>query len=272
MKMMCLASLQSVSCVQAVTMFNVQRFTTDDEDIEKVDETSKDVSQKKILNDLLQRARSRANKRPRVVTAEVAPTSIHDQPANEHSCTTSVPSISLKGLSVDVGVTNVPKVVSTKADVSPKDGGESPRTKKSRRRLSNRRNSDAPRMIGAALVSQTNEIVVQSEREKESRSEGTVVEAVGEVVKSVVTNQGQGNRPVEEVAEEWGLDKRLTETLHEEGVKHFFPIQVTFDLRRSVYEYTLFEIKILAHETRSRRNKGWFAWFVDCLTWRAFEG
>ncbi|CAM9790880.1 unnamed protein product [Scytosiphon promiscuus] len=37
---------------------------------------------------------------------------------------------------------------------------------------------------------------------------------------------GQGLRPMEEVAEEWGLDARLSETLREEGVKHFFPIQV----------------------------------------------
>lgn len=36
----------------------------------------------------------------------------------------------------------------------------------------------------------------------------------------------QGLRPMEEVAEEWGLDSRLAETLREEGVKHFFPIQV----------------------------------------------
>lgn len=36
----------------------------------------------------------------------------------------------------------------------------------------------------------------------------------------------QGLRPMEEVAEEWGLDSRLTERLREEGVKHFFPIQV----------------------------------------------
>ncbi len=38
----------------------------------------------------------------------------------------------------------------------------------------------------------------------------------------------QGLRPMEEVAEEWGLDSRLAETLREEGVKHFFPIQVLF--------------------------------------------
>lgn len=37
---------------------------------------------------------------------------------------------------------------------------------------------------------------------------------------------GQGLRPMDEVAEEWGLDSRLAETLREEGVKHFFPIQV----------------------------------------------
>jgi len=36
----------------------------------------------------------------------------------------------------------------------------------------------------------------------------------------------QGLRPMEEVAEEWGLDSRLAETLRQEGVKHFFPIQV----------------------------------------------
>ncbi|CAB1116568.1 unnamed protein product [Ectocarpus sp. CCAP 1310/34] len=36
----------------------------------------------------------------------------------------------------------------------------------------------------------------------------------------------QGLRPMEEVAEEWGLDSRLTEILRREGVKHFFPIQV----------------------------------------------
>ncbi|CAN0475003.1 unnamed protein product, partial [Ectocarpus sp. 12 AP-2014] len=36
----------------------------------------------------------------------------------------------------------------------------------------------------------------------------------------------EGLRPMEEVAEEWGLDPRLTETLRREGVKHFFPIQV----------------------------------------------
>lgn len=36
----------------------------------------------------------------------------------------------------------------------------------------------------------------------------------------------QGLRPMEEVAEEWGLDPRLTEILRREGVKHFFPIQV----------------------------------------------
>lgn len=41
------------------------------------------------------------------------------------------------------------------------------------------------------------------------------------------TGGGQGLRPMEEVAEEWGLDSRLAETLREEGVKHFFPIQVT---------------------------------------------
>lgn len=33
-------------------------------------------------------------------------------------------------------------------------------------------------------------------------------------------------RPMEEVATEWGLDPRLTQILREEGVKHFFPIQV----------------------------------------------
>lgn len=33
-------------------------------------------------------------------------------------------------------------------------------------------------------------------------------------------------RPMEEVAAEWGLDTRLAQTLREEGVKHFFPIQV----------------------------------------------
>lgn len=38
---------------------------------------------------------------------------------------------------------------------------------------------------------------------------------------------GHGLRPMEEVAEEWGLDSRLAETLREEGVKHFFPIQVS---------------------------------------------
>ncbi|CAM9215123.1 unnamed protein product, partial [Choristocarpus tenellus] len=31
---------------------------------------------------------------------------------------------------------------------------------------------------------------------------------------------------MEEVAKEWGLDARLAQTLREEGVKHFFPIQV----------------------------------------------
>ncbi|CAM9675968.1 unnamed protein product [Ectocarpus fasciculatus] len=36
----------------------------------------------------------------------------------------------------------------------------------------------------------------------------------------------QGLRPMEEVAEEWGLDPRLTEILRREGVKHFFPIQI----------------------------------------------
>lgn len=36
----------------------------------------------------------------------------------------------------------------------------------------------------------------------------------------------EGVRPMQEVADEWGLDARLTETLREEGVKHFFPIQV----------------------------------------------
>lgn len=41
--------------------------------------------------------------------------------------------------------------------------------------------------------------------------------------------RGEGLRPMEEVAEEWGLDARLAETLREEGVKHFFPIQVRFD-------------------------------------------
>lgn len=228
-----LTSLESVSGVQTVAMFNVQRFTTDDEDIGKADQKSKDTRQKQILNDLLQRARSRANKRPRVVTAEVAPTSLQDQPTNEHSCTTSVPPNALKGLSVDVGITNVPKVVFTKADDSPKDGGGSPRPKKSRRRLPNRHDPDAPRKIGAAIVKHSNETTEQSERIEEGKNEGTAGGAAGEVVKSVVVGQGQGNRPVEEVAEEWGLDKRLTETLHEEGVKHFFPIQVTFDLRTS---------------------------------------
>lgn len=241
-------------------MFNVQRFTTD-EDFGKVDEASKDVRQKKILSDLLQRARSRANKRPRVVTAEVAPTSVHNQPTDDHSSTTSVPSISPKGLSVDVGVTNVPNVVSTKADVSPKDGGRSPRPKKSRRRLSNRQDSDAPRMIEAARVNQSNETTGQGEQGEESKNKGAVVGAVGEVVKSVVIGQGQGNKPVKEVAEEWGLDKRLTETLHEEGVKHFFPIQVTFDLRTSMYEYTPFEMKFPAmnQEVGGDTNRGWLS-------------
>ncbi|CAM9477300.1 unnamed protein product [Ectocarpus sp. 6 AP-2014] len=44
--------------------------------------------------------------------------------------------------------------------------------------------------------------------------------------RSVEAGGQQGPRPMEEVAEEWGLDPRLTEILRREGVKHFFPIQV----------------------------------------------
>ncbi|CAM9477015.1 unnamed protein product [Ectocarpus sp. 6 AP-2014] len=44
--------------------------------------------------------------------------------------------------------------------------------------------------------------------------------------RSVDAGEQQGLRPMEEVAEEWGLDPRLTEILRREGVKHFFPIQV----------------------------------------------
>lgn len=51
--------------------------------------------------------------------------------------------------------------------------------------------------------------------------------------KREISGHGEGGdeenehlRPMEEVAVEWGLDPRLTQTLREEGVKHFFPIQV----------------------------------------------
>lgn len=58
---------------------------------------------------------------------------------------------------------------------------------------------------------------------------GAAAEETTQVSPGAAAGDGvEGLRPMEEVAEEWGLDSRLAETLREEGVKHFFPIQVMF--------------------------------------------
>lgn len=70
----------------------------------------------------------------------------------------------------------------------------------------------------------------EGEEEEEARAglNGAAAQQAPEAGADATGDVGEGLRPMEEVADEWGLDARLAEALREEGVKHFFPIQVLY--------------------------------------------
>ena len=238
-----LAKLDSVTCIRSVAMFNVHRFhidDIDDRDGGEADQGSSKLQQKeKILSDLLERARSRAKKRPRVAKGEG--TSEESPPNNAHDRAGSASPPRLRPFA-SVETAKGPKFAGTDPD-----GKRSQRLKGGRRLVApRRRDAGPPRDAGDAKAREAAEaeqadnegkqdgLGRQGEEGEEAASEGPDVAAAAgnvEVEADARRLQGNNRKPVEEVAEQWGLDARLTATLSEEGVKHFFPIQVRLRCR-----------------------------------------
>lgn len=225
-------------------MFKVQRFTCEDEEhsVDNNDTNSTNShARDDILNSLVQRAKSRVKKR-----ARVEDTTSGDAADNDNNASTSL-STRVTGHDPNLGRKDsgtAAAAVSIAASAATVEGGTF--RKKSVRSSGQQglKDNHAGAVDGAAGVFGIEEDGGQDSKE-ESEDEMEDTDKAGEKDRDMqgrrgassgqdgvasdagaTCEEGEGLRPMEEVADEWGLDARLSETLREEGVKHFFPIQV----------------------------------------------
>lgn len=224
-------------------MFKVQRFTAEDEEEEggsgtggRVDESSN------ILNKVLERAKARASaKRARLVPssngvqhqADTVASQLERKSGTKFALNSG--SGGRDGADVSRGGQNLTAAGSSKDRAggavqeqgggTSEDDGDSSEEEES----SSGESSSEDDESGDSREEKDAEILPTAESGTKPQG-SSAAEGVGEDQEV----GGQGLRPMEEVAEEWGLDSRLTDTLREEGVKHFFPIQVLLLLLLSV--------------------------------------
>lgn len=252
-------------CVQATpalcVMFKVQRFTADDEE-----EESSGHDSTSILDSILQRAKSRAGSNSK--RARLEPTTstsvgdggggaIHeDYRANPgagrrakaratggtvsgvaavgRSATSSVPKAKHGGVRLlerDSPSDSVGAVDSAKSsDAEASEDGESEDSGESDESKDSGNEEEEEEGVDVDGEEEDEEEDEEGEQEQEARAglEGGAERQAPEAGADGTGDVGEGLRPMEEVADEWGLDARLAETLREEGVKHFFPIQVLY--------------------------------------------
>lgn len=210
-------------------MFKVQRFTAEDAEADsgRVDDSTS------ILNKVLARAKARAS----ATRAQLSPSSDGAQ----HRAATSAPPLESKsgtmfalnpaadglvsGAAASKGGQSLPAADSTKDRAGRAVQEEGAGTSEDDRNSSEEEGSSS-----GESGSEGDESGDSGAEEKDAEilptaEPGTQSPAGGDGEEQEA--DGQGLRPMEEVAEEWGLDSRLAETLREEGVKHFFPIQVS---------------------------------------------
>lgn len=219
-------------------MFQVQRFTADDDEENEAGHEPNLSQHNKNLTMLLERAKSRV-KRTRLLTQP----SRHSDGSSDKSLrkrkksapdgtrelkTERIAAATFGSVGVDSAATSVVQVdvAETKATSKTVQVGA---------REAEGSNEEEQEEEGEDSSSADEE---DSEEESEREEQGEVGDVIiGESLGGATAAGGfevegeqqenrQGPRPMEEVAQEWGLDPRLTETLREESVKHFFPIQV----------------------------------------------
>lgn len=225
-------------------MFKVQRFTCEDEEHSGDNNGTNNANSQArddILNSLVQRAKSRVKKR-----ARVEDTTSGDAPNNENNASTSL-SIRVSGHDPNLGRKDsgtAAAALSITSSVATADGGKFRKNSVPSSGQQGLKGNHAGAVDRAAGVTGMEEDGGQdSEEESEDEMEDTDEareryrdmqghrgESSGQdgvaSDAGATCEEGEGLRPMEEVADEWGLDPRLSETLREEGVKHFFPIQV----------------------------------------------
>lgn len=227
-------------------MFKVQRFTCEDEEEQSVgnnngnNDSGNGQTRDDILNSLVQRAKSRVRKRARVEDATSSDATGDNNNASTPPSTRATEHNSISGGKYP-GAAAVP--ASSSASSAATAGGGRFREKGVRssgqQGFKDNHDAAAVRNGGASSVEMDEEEEEGSEDGSEGAHEAGAKDhdlqgegGVSPRKDGVASDAGgtdeevEGLRPMEEVAEEWGLDARLSETLREEGVKHFFPIQV----------------------------------------------
>ena len=208
-------------------MFKVQRFTAEDEE-----EGGRDDDSNSILNKVLARAKARASAK----RAQLPPSSDGAQ----YQAVTGAPPLESKS-GTKFALNSAADGLEGGAAAS-KGGQSSPTAASAKDRA-----GGAVREEGRGTSEDDGDSGGEEASSSESSSEGDESGDSGEEKDAEILPtaepgaspvegggggeeqeaDGHGLRPMEEVAEEWGLDSRLAETLREEGVKHFFPIQVS---------------------------------------------
>lgn len=213
-------------------MFKVQRFTADDDEEADGHESNAKLQHSDILSGLLQRAKSRAKR------ARFEATATHSAPNSRDTNTGEIHSAAGSG---SVGVASS-REFSVSADgarfgTQLKASGGQGLQGGDGAAMALDGADDAAQEAGESesfesKYSDDSEEEQDSEREESEEPMDTPKEAILSAPEGAALDgrddveEGQGLRPVEEVAEEWGLDARLTDTLRTEGVRLFFPIQV----------------------------------------------
>lgn len=215
-------------------MFKVQRFTAEDEEEEAGSGRAGDSTS--ILNKVLERAKARASAKRACLAS--SSDDVQHQPA------TIAPQLERKPgtkvLSSGAGGSEGADVSrggqSLTAAGNSKDRAGYAAQEEVRSASENDEESSEEEESSSGESGSEEESGDDDEEEKDAEILPTAGPAVAEPQGSSAAEgggeeqepEGQELRPMEEVAEEWGLDSRLAETLREEGVKHFFPIQVRY--------------------------------------------
>ena len=232
-------------------MFKVQRFTADDEE-----EASGGHDSTSILDSILKRAKSRAwsnSKRarlePTISTGGGGGGGIHeDSPVNpgaSRSAKARAAGDTVSGI-VAAGRSAAPSVAEAKhggvrllerdsltsdsveavEDATGSEGGESEESDESDQSEESEEEDEEGMDIDGEDEDEDDEEEGEEDEEAGAGLEGATQQVPDAGADGTGDVGGEGLRPMEEVADEWGLDARLAEALREEGVKHFFPIQV----------------------------------------------
>ena len=213
-------------------MFKVQRFTAEDDEEEggrSVDDSAN------ILNKVLERARARTSaKRARLASssdnvqyqAATSALPLDVKSEDKVALSSAAEGLQVTGVTGGQGLTAAGSSEDGAGDAAQEQGGgaseddeESSDEEESSSGESDSEGDESGESSGGEEVEKDAEIL-QPPAPPEPATAGGSGDGEDEEA------DGKGLRPMEGVAEEWGLDSRLVETLREEGVKHFFPIQV----------------------------------------------